>query len=158
MRPDDLQRFVRPSCASCKSMAPECYVNSVALCWVCAHAVMHHGMKLGELIPDCTCEKHTIFPSIELDRAAKRKQIAGYVEDPSQKTGPAKPPDNVFTMVSPSYNLDGTVDRTGPVFEQRYRKLDGNRVEIVSAKVRERTRGELISRTRKARVIRAVTR
>lgn len=66
MRSADLPRYQSPSCTNCRTMMPECFApwgdGTLALCWLCAHALLEHGATLGAPLEDCSCSPADVYP------------------------------------------------------------------------------------------------
>lgn len=79
-----LELVERPACKSCGVMAPEVMVPTdgdaaVAMCWLCAHAVVDHGAsphseddEIMAAIKICRCVPEMVYPSHVLELRALR--------------------------------------------------------------------------------------
>lgn len=81
---EKLEVTPRPACKSCGVFCPEVMVPAsndaaIAMCWLCAHAVVDHGASPhpedGEImimINTCRCEPAMVYPSHVLELRALR--------------------------------------------------------------------------------------
>lgn len=134
-----LQRYEKPACARCGVFQPECVVpvgiGARPMCWLCAHEVTAHDAPPDWRHPahvECVCSAEEIYPA---DVIARR---APTIAPPSRVAVR-----DVVTIVTPSYNLDGSVDRTGPRLSMTLERVDEGtlRVQSVEPIPRYRARG-----------------
>lgn len=113
-----------------------------ALCWLCAHAVVTHDVAIGQHVPHCECLREDIYPADVIARREACALVDDAPEDRTQIVVPAKmsapPKGPVYTLITPSRNERGHRDDEGPVLVQQFRKLEDDRIELVSAEVRPR--------------------
>ncbi len=78
MKTVDLRRYSPPApvptpvCAGCKAFTPDVllpdgpgHAGAIALCWVCAHHVVEHGISVGAAqTGTCSCKPGEIFPRL----------------------------------------------------------------------------------------------
>lgn len=153
----------KPACASCKAMAPECLVpvddGALAMCWVCAHMVTQHDAKLGATAHDCGCSSEKIYPHDYRARFARpQAPVSGELCSAIPRIVPEPTYTGYVRVTSPSYGLDGQIDRNGSVLVQKFEHVDAG-VLRHSIEIREPDHGTKVARgMRAARQLRKLER